>query len=167
MPVAEKSSPPEPINEYLRFLIDKWEHDGRTLKSLAQAAGVGQSVPSQLKAKTTGAGFTTAEKLAKPLGYGSLEDLVKAAYAWWNSSRVERPDADLSGRTPVTLTIERVAGNAGYSPEEAEIAATVAAFCRADSHMSDETALELLARARFFLHDSRRSLVDLTRIVIR
>ncbi len=92
----------EPVSEFIRFLIDRWSADGKLLKDLAQSAGLAKSMPSQIKARTSDATMYSARKLAKPLGYKDLPDLVNAAWRWWHSkdravappSAAEAPQAE-------------------------------------------------------------------------
>lgn len=86
-----KSRSEEPVSEFIRFLITRWEGDGKKLYELAAQAGLAKSMPSQLKARTSDASFYSATKLAKPLGYADLPDLVHAAWAWWHSDRTVVP----------------------------------------------------------------------------
>lgn len=81
-----KSKDAEPVSEFIRELIGRWEGEGKFLKDLASAAGLAKSMPSQIKARTSDATLYSATKLARPLGYVDLPDLVNAAYAWWHSS---------------------------------------------------------------------------------
>src|SRR5690349_7540647 len=68
--MAEKSSPePEPVSEFIRLHIERWERDGKLIKDLATAAGLAKSMPSQIKARTSNATLYSARKLAGPLGY--------------------------------------------------------------------------------------------------
>lgn len=81
----DKETAAEPVSEFLRFLIAKWE-ETRFIYELAAEAGLAKSMPSQIKLRTSDASFYSARKLARPLGYRDLPDLVVAAYAWWNST---------------------------------------------------------------------------------
>lgn len=101
IPGQDREKVSEPVSEFLRFLITRWEQDGKTLKSLAQAATLAQSMPSQIKARTSDASFYSAAKLAGPLGYTDLPELVTAAYAWWRSDRSEAPDTSATSASPV------------------------------------------------------------------
>lgn len=58
---------------------------GKKLYVLAAEANIAKSMPSQIKARTSGASFYSASKLAKPLGFRDLPDLVNAAWTWWHS----------------------------------------------------------------------------------
>ena len=89
--VADQQKEPEPVSEFLRFLISRWEADGKKLYRLAEEAGLAKSMPSQIKAKTSDASLYSARKFAKPFGYADLPDLVNAAWTWWHSDRSEKP----------------------------------------------------------------------------
>ena len=92
---AAKEKVAEPVSEFIRFLIERWEADGKLLKDLAKAAVLAKSMPSQIKGRTSDASFYSAAKLARPLGYNDLPDLVFAAYTWWRSpDRTQVPGTD-------------------------------------------------------------------------
>lgn len=92
----------EPVSEFLRFLIDRWEADGRLLKDLAAEAELAKSMPSQIKARTSDASFYSASRLAVPLGYADLPALVTAAYAWWRSAdRTQMPPTSEDEAHPI------------------------------------------------------------------
>ena len=100
----------EPVSEFIRFLIERWEADGKKLKDLAATAvgengkGLAKSMPSQIKLRTSDASFYSAAKLAGPLGYADLPELVTAAYAWWRSA--DRTQLPTNGRgSPVAEAI--------------------------------------------------------------
>lgn len=103
----------EPVSEFIRWLIERWEADGKLLKTLAAEAGLAKSMPSQIKARTSDASFYSASKLAVPLGYRDLPDLVTAAYAWWRSKdRSRLPES--TAESPIAEGM-RVAMNYGVT----------------------------------------------------
>ena len=150
----------EPVSEYLRFLITEWEDAGKTLKDLAAQAGLAKSMPSQIKARTSNASFYSATKLGPIFGYRDLPSLVTAAYAWWKSDRKTRPERRAGGKSTARLMLETVAAEQGYTADEVDTAAMVAAMVRGDAAIRKETATELLARARLFIRDGARSVID-------
>lgn len=89
--VETKKRESDPVSEFLRELISRWEASGKLIKDLAKAAGLAKSMPSQIKARTSNASFYSAAKLAKPFGYKDLPDLVSAAWTWWESDRKTIP----------------------------------------------------------------------------
>ncbi|MCL2724799.1 MAG: hypothetical protein FWD69_10220 [Polyangiaceae bacterium] len=97
----------EPVSEFLRHLIAQWEAEGKMIKDLAAEAGVAQSLPSQLKARTTNASFYSATKLAKPFGFPDLAALVSAALAWDGTTGVSALHLATSSRTEAVRIAER------------------------------------------------------------
>lgn len=85
--MSDKSRESDPVSDFIRHLIDRWEASGGKLKALAAEAGLAQSMPSQIKARTSNASFYSASKLAKPFGYADLPDLVNAAWTWSRGDR--------------------------------------------------------------------------------
>ncbi len=81
-----KPKEPDPVSEFIRFLIEDWEAKGAKLYVLAERAGLAKSMPSQIKARTSDASFYSAAKFANAFGFRDLPELVTAAYAWWRSS---------------------------------------------------------------------------------
>ncbi len=121
--VAAKEQATEPVSEFLRELIRRWESDGRKLKDLAEAASLAKSMPSQIKARTSNASFYSASKLATPLGYRDLPDLVQAAYAWWASDR-----ATIPGSVAATPLAEAMDLAAEYGVTQTQIARVIERF---------------------------------------
>lgn len=154
----------EPVSEFIRFLIAEWEGQGKKLNALAKEARLAKSMPSQIKAGTSGGGFYSAARLAVPLGYRDLPDLVNAAYEWWHSDRKTRPQRRVAGGTSAArASLELVAGGLGYTSDEVDTAAMVASMVRgADAPIPRDTAEELLSRARLFIRDGARSIADLS-----
>lgn len=110
--MATKEQAPEPVSEFLRHLIERFEAGGGKLKDLAHEAGLAKSMPSQIKARTSNASFYSAAKLAPPLGYRDLPDLVVAAYTWWSSDRSKTPPG--AAETPATEAM-RIAAEYGVT----------------------------------------------------
>lgn len=151
----------EPVSEFLRFLIAEWEAEGKLLYVLADQAGLAKSMPSQIKAGTSNASFYSASRLAAPLGYRDLPSLVTAAYAWWKSDRKARPERrGVGGKSAARLSLEAAAAELGYTADEVDTAAMVAAMVRGDAELSREKAEELLSRARLFIRDGARSVAE-------
>lgn len=148
---------PDPITDYLRFLMGEWERSGKTIKSLAAAAGVAKSLPSAIKLGTVNAGFYSVSKFAKVFGYFGYEDFVKAAYSWDRTGRTARPDVAGDGQSPATTLLAKMGIELGYSPEEVEIAALLTSFVSPTAEISKDVAVEMLDRARWFLRDGRRA----------
>lgn len=131
---------PEPVSEYVRHLIEKWEADGKLLKDLAKRAGLGTSMPSQIKAKTSDVTNYSGPKLAAAWGW-SYPELVSRAYAWWarresgasedeapHSARVEAMDR-AKGLGATEGAIQRVlASHDGPEFDELDEMAWVAMF---------------------------------------
>lgn len=110
----------EPVSEFLRFLIERWEAGGGRLNALAAQAGLAQSMTSQIKLKTSNASFYSAAKLAGPLGYEDLPALVTAAYAWWRSAdRAVMPEGE--GGTAQPVVAEAIRDALKYSVTQAQI----------------------------------------------
>ena len=157
----DEEEAPEPVSEYLRFLIAEWEGEKKTLKDLAAQAKLAKSMPSQIKARTSNASFYSATKLAPIFGYRDLPALVTAAYAWWKSDRKTRPEKrGGAGKSAARAALEAAATEHGYSPEEVDTAAMLVAMVRGDVTLREETAAELLSRARLFIRDGARSVAD-------
>jgi hypothetical protein len=131
--VTTKEQAPEPVSEFLRTLITKWEADGRKLKDLAKAADLAKSMPSQIKARTSNASFYSASRLAKPFGYRDLPDLVQAAYKWWRSDRSTLPAS--AAETPLA---EAMALAASYGVTPAQSARVLERFPIAEYAHKDE-----------------------------
>jgi len=55
---------PEPVSEYVRALIEQWEQSGKQLKDFAEKAGLGKSMPSQIKARTSNVTNYSGAKIA-------------------------------------------------------------------------------------------------------
>ncbi len=83
--MATTSRTPEPVSEYVRMLMSEWEAAGKTLKDLAAAAGLGSSMPSQIKNRSSDVTNYSGPKLAKALEM-TYPELVKRAYEWWAKS---------------------------------------------------------------------------------
>lgn len=162
--VSPQQKVAEPVSEYVRFLISRWEADGRRLYVLAKLAGLAKSMPSQIKAGTSDVGFYSAERLAGPLGYRNLPSLVEAAYVWWNSAdRTKKPEApEMRAQIPAPPNLRAVAAERGYTDVEVETAAMVAEMAGRDaSALPPNKAEELLQRARLFIQDSARSVEEI------
>lgn len=115
MPSEKLQKEAEPVSEFIRELITRWEQSGKLLKDLAAESGMAKSMPSQIKARTSDATLYSARKLAKPLGYADLPDLVNAAWAWWYSDRKSLPTS--APEAPRTEAI-RLAESYGVSREQ-------------------------------------------------
>lgn len=160
---AEKSEKDvDPVSEFLRFLIDEWQEQGKLMKDLAEQAGLAKSMPSQIKARTSDASFYSASRLARPLGFRDLPDLVDAAYTWWGGDRTKRPEKPTNHPPGMTAGSELAAVGAelGYSSTEVDTAAMVASMVRGNAPLSREKAAELLQRARMFINDGARSIAE-------
>lgn len=104
--VAEKESIDDPVSEFIRELIRRWEGSGKKLYVLAAQAGLARSMPSQIKARTSAASFYSATKLSRPLGYADLPELVNAAWAWWHSAdRSQIPELSIESARAEALRL--------------------------------------------------------------
>jgi hypothetical protein len=118
MATSAAAKEPEPVSEFIRMLIERWVSEGRRLKDLAAAAGLAKSMPSQIKARTSDATLYSARKLAKPLGYADLPDLVNAAWTWWHSrDRSVVPSSAAEAPQAVAL---RIAEQYGVTEDQIE-----------------------------------------------
>lgn len=93
--MAVNPKEPEPVSEFVRQLLEEWETSGKTFKALAKAAGLGTSMPSQIKGRTSDVTNYSGPKLAKVFGM-TYPELVSRAYEWWAAKqRGEAPPTDV------------------------------------------------------------------------
>lgn len=153
--MAERMKEPEPVSEFIRFLMERWQADGKRLNALTDAAGVAQSLASQIKARTSDATFYSASRFARPLGYRDLPHLVIAAYEWWGSKdRNQMPD--VSAESPLAEAT-RLAQQ--YAVTHEQIGRVLARYPAAD--FADKDALWWLTK----FHEERT--FDLERAAVQ
>lgn len=148
---VEKAKPDDPTTEFIRFLIDRWEKDGKLLKDLAAAAELAKSMPSQIKAGTSAASFYSAAKLARPLGYADLPALVVAAWDWWRSGDRSVVPAAASATDPQAEALRIIQS---YGVTQAQVARVLDRYPR--SEYSHKDTLWWLAK----FHEARSDDAD-------
>lgn len=109
----------EPLAEFVRLLIGRWEASGQSLRSLKLAAGWTKS-NSQVDQIKKGSSVTeyTGSKLAAPLGYRDFPTLVSAAYTWWGAKQRGEPEPVVEN-SALTLAIQ-TAREYGVTGEQIE-----------------------------------------------
>jgi len=115
-PAAPPTKEFDPTSRFIRFLIAEYEEGGGKLKDLAAKAGLAKSMPSQIKARTSGASFYSAAKFARVFGYRDLAHLVAAAAVWaQQEDQTKRPSGQETPREEAVrlalgygLTVEQI-----------------------------------------------------------
>jgi len=112
------------LSDFVRYKIQEWLRAGNEQQALAEKAGLRPSAIAMIKAGQ-GVGAKSAPKIAKALGYSSVEAMVDDAYAWRQGlgESLERRLADPNFQAGVAA-----ASLFMVAPTEAEIRTIAADF---------------------------------------